>query len=76
MYICVSALLFIVLHWPGSGAIASEVQKSSDWRKEYLLSNKDQIFVHCLSGCCSGSWYPQNWADRHADKTAQQNIYF
>lgn len=68
---CMSALLFIVLHWPGSRAVASEVQRSSDWRKEYLLSNKDQIFVCYLSCRCSGSWYPQNWADHHTNKTAQ-----
>lgn len=52
---CMSALLFIVLHRPSLEAITSEVRRSSDWRKKYLLSNKDQIFVCYLYGCFSDS---------------------
>jgi len=40
-----SALLFIVLHWRGVEAITSEVQRSSDWRKKSVLSNKDYLSV-------------------------------
>lgn len=73
---CMPASLFIVLHWPGLEAVTSEVQRSSDWRKKYLLSSKDQIFVCYLCGCFSDSRSSQNRADRHADELEQQNIYF
>lgn len=44
----VHVLLFIVLRWPGSVAVTSEAQGSSEWSKKYLLSDKEQIFSRYL----------------------------
>lgn len=57
IHVAVWVYVFVYVHdavallWPGSEAVASEVQRSSEWRMKYLLSNKGEVFVCYLYVC-------------------------